>query len=363
FIPSLFLALSFSICVTAIPGTARADEITLMAVGDILPHPSWQPFEVPAARLFDGVVETFFGADVVLGNLECPLTSQVQPTATKAKASLDSKKEFVFKAESEDTAQGLRDAGFTVLALANNHMLDYREAGLADTLSRLGKAGVKTIGGGADRDEAYRPAVVDARGLQMVFLNASDVVPKGYWAETDKPGIAIMKDEDAFIKRIKTARADYPDAVLVLSLHWGVEATSNPTSRQQQLAHRFIDAGADAIIGHHPHRIQGVEIYRDRPIFYSLGNFQFDTKAPGDRSMIARIMYAKGSRTPDKIEVMPVLIKEGGYPSVLGQDDKVYREIAGMLKELSAPLGSTLDGVSVVPLAEPSGKGEDYWGT
>ena len=109
--------------------TAHAEELTIMAVGDILPNPSWEHRDIPVEKLFDGVAETFFWADVVVGNLETPLTDRPDPTTVKQANDLDLKKEFVFKADAPGVAQALKDAGFTVLTLANNHMLDYQEGG------------------------------------------------------------------------------------------------------------------------------------------------------------------------------------------------------------------------------------------
>lgn len=359
---TLSLALSCSLCVSVFPGTVRADEITLMAVGDVLPHASWQPFEAPVSRLLDGVVGTLFEADIVVGNLETPLTNQVKPTASKSRASLDAKTDYLFKTESEDAAQGLRDSGFTVLTLANNHVMDYREAGLTDTLARLDKAEIKTTGAGISKD-AFKPAVVDAKGIEVVFISGSDIVPEGTAAKDDKQGVASIKDTETFIKRIKAARADYPDAILALSLHWGVLSSYTPTSRQKELARKFIDAGADLIIGHHPHSVQGVELYKGKPIFYSLGNFLFDSKDPADKSVIARIAYSGKTHTPSKISIIPVLLKDGGFPVVLDEKQPEYGQIREKLIKVSEPLGTTLKGLELVPLSPAiKTKAADYWG-
>jgi Bacterial capsule synthesis protein PGA_cap len=342
---------------------AYAGDITLMAVGDILPHPSWQPLQIPTPKLFEGVVSTLFEANIVIGNLESPLTDKSEPTSTKTDKSVTDKKNFVFKAESDDTAKGLRDAGFTVLTLANNHMLDFREEGLLDTLARLKTAGIKYAGAGGNRADADSPCVAGPDWAPFVIISASDVVPKGFEAKADKAGISSMKDDNAFIKRVSQARAKYPKAVLVLSLHWGTEATYIPTVRQKTLAHRLIDAGADLIIGHHPHRIQGVEFYKDRPIFYSLGNFQFDTNPPGDESIIARLVYKDGSRTPSTIAVKPVKIANGGIPNVLEPGSQDYRSIMDRLGKLCAPFGLKLDGEDLVSVPSDEKSGYDYWGT
>jgi len=355
-----FLSVLFFISTTP----ASADEFTMMAVGDILPHPSWQSIELPISKLLDGAMTTLFGADLVVGNLETPLTDKAEPTANKNKDSIRVGREFVFKAESPGVAQGLKDAGFAVLTLANNHMLDYREAGLRDTLARLKAAGIATAGAGLDFEGAVRPCTVKVKGMEVVFLSASDVVPKDYEATPTRPGIASMKDDNAFMERVKATRKANPKALLVLCLHWGVEASFSPTGRQKELAHAFIDAGADLIIGHHPHRMQGVELYKGKPIFYSLGNFQFDCKSPGDETFIAKVTYKGGSPVPVDVAVMPVHIADGGYPSVLKKDEPEYAAIKKKLDGMCRGLGSCVEGeeVKVLPpppvLAMPDGESD-----
>lgn len=344
-----FLVLLLSIC----PRHAVAEEMTLMAVGDILPHAPWQSFESPVTTMMKDVTPILFDADVVVGNLESPLTARTESAPARSTLAVRDKREFMYKTESPDAAQGLRDAGFTVLSLANNHMLDYQAGGMLDTVDALRKAGVCVTGAGEDAAAAFRPGVVSIKGRDIVFLSASDVVPKPSWAEAGRPGIASMKDEGPFIKRVSDLRAAYPDALVVLCLHWGVEATLTPSYRQKSLARKLIDAGADVILGHHPHRLQGVELYKGRPIFYSLGNFQFDAKTPADESMIARLTYRDGSREPSGITVIPVLIEPGGFPRPLGPDEAGYAKILSGLDALCRPFGRTLAGEEVVPLPPP----------
>lgn len=358
-----FIAATTLIIPAVTPLSAGAEEATFMAVGDILPHASWQNFELPADKLMAGVVAEFFGADVVMGNLETALTDSDKPTSAKTPLSIKSGEEYLFKTESEDAAEGMKNSGFTVLTLSNNQVMDYREDGLDDTIARLDRAGIKTAGAGKDIKAANAPANVKARGVEFVILSASDVAPKGYLAEESKPGVASMRDEKAYVEKIKAERAMYPDAILVLSLHWGVEAMSTPTARQKKLARMFIDAGADVIIGHHPHRIQGIEVYKDRPIFYSLGNFQYDSKEPADRSMIAKLVYDGTGHVPVGIEVIPVRIMDGGYPVVLDPEDGMFGEITGRVNQLSSPFGVMVKDGLVVPIPKSDNKGYDYWGS
>lgn len=325
-------------------------DVTLLATGDILPQASWSKFCIPESRLLKDVTTTLFGADVVIGNLETPLTNNKDVTPNKDPDAIKDGKDFVFKCTSAKTARDLKDAGFTALTLANNHMMDYNGEGLSNTLAKLKKVGVHTAGAGKNIDEAEKPCVINAGGMKFIVFAASDVVPKYYDATPTRAGIASIKDDSDMLANIFTARAANPDAVIVLCLHWGVEATFAPTARQQRLAHDFIDAGADLILGSHPHRIQGVECYKGRPIFYSLGNFQFDCKSPGNETFIAKVVYKDGNPVPAEVSVMPVFIGKGGYPRVLEEGDPEYKAITDRYNDIANQLGTKLDGGKVVPL-------------
>ena len=345
-----FFLAALLISALVIPEISSASETVLMAVGDICPHPSWIKKEIPVPDLFKGVVDTLFQADVLIGNLETPLTSCSQPTPSKAEDALKAKKEFVFRSGRENVAQGLRDAGFTALTLANNHMLDYQEQGVEDTLARLKSAGILTAGAGENLEAAEKPAVIDSGKRKFVVISASDVVPLNYEATPVKPGIFSMKDEGELISQVAAVRKDYPDDVLVLMLHWGVEAAYSPTERQKDIARKLVDAGADLIIGAHPHRVQGVEFYKGKPIFYSLGNFQFDSNPPGDESVIAKITYKDGSNEPAEVSVIPVIIEDGGYPRILKAKEPEYSVILGRLADQGKDLGTKLSGVELSPM-------------
>ncbi|MBI5695386.1 MAG: CapA family protein [Nitrospirae bacterium] len=349
---SLIIAVAFAVY----PSCACAGEFTLLAVGDVLPHAPWQVFEPQVSGLMKCAAPLFFTADVVVGNLESPLTGRAAATSggRTAAAPMAAPNGKLYRTESPDAAQALRDAGFTVLTLAGDHMMDYGPDGLLDTLGALKKAGIVTAGAGADAAEAYRPGVVDVKGMESVFLSASDAAPKACAAEAGRPGIASMKDEAAFIKVVKEARSKRPEALIVLGLHWGVEASHAPTARQKALARKLVDAGADLILGHHAHRLQGLEVYKGRPVFYSLGSFLFDTGKPGGLTVAARLTYADGKREPSGITLIPVEIGQAGAPRPLDAGEAGYAKALDDLRGLVRPFGLMLDGDSVVPLPPPA---------
>jgi poly-gamma-glutamate capsule biosynthesis protein CapA/YwtB (metallophosphatase superfamily) len=321
----------------AAPAQPAFSEVVIMGVGDILPDPSWGKFDISVDKLFKNVNEKLFEASLVIGNLESPLTGKKQPAAKGPRP------------EENKVAAGLRDAGFSVLSLANNHVMDLKAEGLLETIAGLKQAGLKYAGAGADIAEASLPAEAEANGLKVLVISASDVVPAGSEAAADRPGIRSMKDAAQLVEQVKKVRAANARALIVMSLHWGVEAAYTPTGRQKDIAHNLIDAGADLIFGHHPHRLQGVELYKGKPVFYSLGNFQFDCKSPGNESVIAKVVYRDGKFDPASISLIPVFIESGGIPKILKGDAPMHGAIIKKLDGMDKAFGTMMKGEDLLP--------------
>jgi poly-gamma-glutamate synthesis protein (capsule biosynthesis protein) len=168
------------------------------------------------------------------------------------------------------------DLGVDIAGLANNHVLDFGKDALTDTFTTLTNAGIDYTGAGNSLEDASKLIVkTDAKGHTYGFLAASHVIPVGSWnVESSQPGEFCFYDETKLIEAIKAAdsQVDY----LFVMVHWGVEHTTELTDYQPNDGHKFIDAGADAVIGMHSHCLQPVEMYNGKPIFYSLGNFIFN---------------------------------------------------------------------------------------
>ncbi len=168
------------------------------------------------------------------------------------------------------------DLGVDIAGLANNHVLDFGKDALTDTFTTLTNAGIDYTGAGNSLEDASKLIVkTDAKGRTYGFLAASHVIPVGSWnIESSQPGEFCFYDETKLIEAIKAAdsQVDY----LFVMVHWGVEHTTELTDYQPNDGHKFIDAGADAVIGMHSHCLQPVEMYNGKPIFYSLGNFIFN---------------------------------------------------------------------------------------
>ncbi|SDB40811.1 poly-gamma-glutamate synthesis protein (capsule biosynthesis protein) [Pseudobutyrivibrio sp. YE44] len=170
----------------------------------------------------------------------------------------------------------LNDLGVDIAGLANNHVLDYGKDALTDTFTTLSNAGIDYTGAGNSLEDASKLIVkTDAKGRTFGFLAASHVIPVGSWnVLNSQPGEFCFYDETDLLNSITAAKqqVDY----LFVMVHWGVEHTIELTDYQPNDAHKFIDAGADAVIGMHSHCLQPIEMYNGKPIFYSLGNFIFN---------------------------------------------------------------------------------------
>jgi poly-gamma-glutamate capsule biosynthesis protein CapA/YwtB (metallophosphatase superfamily) len=200
-------------------------------------------------------------ADIAFANLEGPVATGGYKAGSR----------FSFRMDPAGLV-AMRDAGFDVVSFANNHVGDYTRAAFTETLQRLQENNILYAGAGMNRTEATTPAIIDVRSMKIGFLAVTDVGPDWLRATDTSPGILIASDPN-LPSIITTAKAQVD--VLVVSFHWGNEyAPAN--AHQEILAHAAIDAGADIIVGHHPHVMEKVAIYKDKPIFYSLGNFIFD---------------------------------------------------------------------------------------
>jgi poly-gamma-glutamate synthesis protein (capsule biosynthesis protein) len=218
--------------------------------------------------------------DLVLVNLETPLS--------------DHRRAYGVFISDPRYAQSIKDAGISIVSLANNHMFDAGEIGFLDTLENLDKKGIPYVGGGKNFDEARLGKLIELRGTKLIILNYTQWCNMSYTSiASDYPGILPL-DREIITEDIIRAR-DRADFVFV-SLHWGIENDPIVHPRQVEIAHYLIDHGADAIIGHHPHLPQGVEIYREKPIIYSLGNlifFEADKRWHSDNFMADIIIDQK----------------------------------------------------------------------
>jgi poly-gamma-glutamate capsule biosynthesis protein CapA/YwtB (metallophosphatase superfamily) len=277
--------------------------IVIHGTGDV----SLDPGYIPAFRSYgydwawSGLGGLFRRDDLTVINLECPATDLVDPES----------KEFVFRCDPASLPIA-RQYGVEVANLSNNHAYDQGPDGLLDTLKRVRAAGLVPVGAGVDEDAALKPALFDIKGWKIAVLGFDEVLdPVFEVATADKPGTAAGHDFSLMLRAVRAAakRAD----IVVVTIHWGIELDTQPRSYQVSEAHQLIDAGADVIFGHHPHRLQPLSVYRGRPIFWSLGNFVWPhLSTAGSTTAVAQVTITpKGRFVP---ELLPAYIVSSGHP-------------------------------------------------
>ena len=254
---------------------------------------------------------------------------------------------------SQRMIEGIVEANFDLVSLANNHTTDYGTQGLMQTIELLDRKGILHVGAGRNIHEALEPAIITRNGLRIGFLAYEATVWSfGGDAKEGKPGVAKIHvnsllppphvpDEDLvrMAQHIRDVRSSVD--ILVVSFHWGAELTTTLAPHQQSLAHTAVDSGADIVIGHHPHILQGLEVYKKRAICYSLGDFIFDEEFfyPDDTVILKARIWTRGMN----VTLIPVFLNEEGSLESLDPSSGKYREILEKLAELCKDLGTMLD--------------------
>jgi len=311
---------------------ANENEVKLICIGDVcLDRRIAQSIEEYGSDYpFAGVAETFKWADIIFANLECPVSAR----------GIGAKKQFVFRAKPK-YVDVLKKAGITVTCLANNHMLDYGPVGLTDTVKNLDEAGIGHAGAGKNSDEAKQPCIIEKNGLKIAFLSFYGFasIPGQFLCSSP----CVARPDFNFEQEIKNAKQNAD--IVVVSFHWGAELSDTPSVTQQKLAHRAVRGGADVVIGHHPHTLQGVERYNGKLIFYSVGNFLFTSPTPKTNdTIIVKLTLAKNGVTDHNI--IPVRI-DGVRPRIA--DENESGRIMARLEKLSEGL-TELAADKVLPL-------------
>lgn len=258
------------------------DEITLSFAGDILFDDNYSIMVKMKSRAqggsgnlveagFDGkLLEEMRGADIFMVNNEFTYTTRGTPVEGKA---------FTFRADPAH-ANLLLDMGADIVSLANNHAYDYGEVSLLDTLDTLSAVGMPYVGAGRNIDEAVRPVYFMTENVKIAFLSATQIErmdnPDTKGATENSAGVFRCRDVERLLSEVRKAKA-VSDFVVVY-VHWGTESTSELDWAQKEQAPLIAEAGADLIIGDHPHVLQGIEWIGDTPVIYSLGNFLFNSK-------------------------------------------------------------------------------------
>ena len=289
-----------------------SEEVSLVAVGDISYSRGVERIvrkENNANYPFLKIQDYLKSADLVFGNLETPITQ----------GSGIPDFEMIFRSN-PGTEQALKQGGFSILSLANNHTPNFGEKGLKDTFNFLENARIKYVGAGQNEQEAYQPVYIENKGIKFAFLayNDTDVVPAYYEASANRFGTAFMRI-DKMIEAVKEAKQK-TDFVIV-SMHAGIEYADKPNNSQINFAHAAVDAGADLVIGHHPHVVQTLGKYKGKYIFYSLGNFVFDQPQSEEtkEGLAIKVYFAKNGI--NKISLLPVVMENLAQPRMANQNE------------------------------------------
>lgn len=285
---------------------------TMVIGGDIMLN------GVSAARSpFAGIERVVRAADVAYANLEIPLTNATTRTPNKSAAAIAARDQYVLKADPKHGAW-IKQTGFDLLSLGNNHALDYGVAGLKQMRSLLGQLGIKHTGAGGHSVDAEKPVVfTTSSGVRVSMVSylafkswggLSACTP----ASDKRPGVAVLRFDGkidwAAKQRIASIvnRARRVGDFVLVALHWGIEKQTIPTAYQVALGREFIAKGADIVIGAHPHVLQGAELFAGKPILYSMGNL---VSPRGATTGLVRMTFTGRSLT--KTEFLPAQISGG----------------------------------------------------
>jgi poly-gamma-glutamate synthesis protein (capsule biosynthesis protein) len=325
-----------------------AETISLVAVGDVLIGPKFERSDGSLIRdfkrdkpevVFEKVGARIRNADIRFCNLEGAFSDRGKMAVGRASA---------WKS-SPEMMRGVAAGGFNIVSLANNHVMDYGPDPLLDTLSLLDQNGIAHIGAGVNIHEARKPAFIETKGCRIAFLGYStDVNQPGrsFPASEKKPGIVPIRvfalfapphlnleDMEMMEEDIKAAKKN--SDLTFVSLHFSISVGGSHTlaPHQEAMAKGAIDAGADLILGHGPHALQGFEVYKGKAITYNMGNFVVDRETEVlDTILVSAEITDKKVK---KVAFSPVRINEQGQPEIIPFESKSGERIKNLLQKIS----------------------------
>ena len=258
------LLLSSALLAASPMAHASSGDASLIFVGDIMVAETPGELIARGEDPFQTFAALLSSHDVRIGNLECVVAT----TGTAEE------KPYTFRADPRTLPVLKRH--FDAVSLANNHSGDFGKAAFAEQLALMDTAGLPYFGGGRDATAAHAPWIVERNGVRIALLGYVEFKPRSFEADASRPGVAWSGEDDDVIEDIIAARRVHRADIVIPFMHWGWEDEPDPSPRLRAFARRMIDAGADMVVGGHPHVTQGAEYYRGKPIIYSLGNFLFN---------------------------------------------------------------------------------------
>ena len=249
-------------------------------------------------------------ADIMMVNHEFQFSTRGEPMEDK---------QFTFQTDPKNV-QILLDLGIDIVSLANNHSLDFGQDALQDTFVTLDEAGILYAGAGDSKERAEELQVIEVNGKKFGFLAATRVIPVAGWDVRNKqPGLFTTYDDTRLVERIRESKEECD--FLAVYVHWGIEREEYPEEYQNVIAKHCVEAGADVIIGAHPHVLQGIEFIEGKPIFYSLGNYIFNNSIP--KTMLVKVVI----KADDTVEysLIPAFAVNGQTQVMEGAEaEKLY---------------------------------------
>lgn len=304
-------------------GAPAREDITLAFAGDILldGFVGGQIEKYGVNFPFAKVAPVLKQADIAFANLETPVS-------VRGKAA---EKTFAFRSKPAALA-GLNYAGIDGVTLANNHILDFGQDAMLDTLIHLDKYKIGHTGAGKDINEAFRPYTRTVKGKKIAVLGTSRVLSSPSWyAGKSHPGAASAYTQEPLLGAIKKSAKE--NDYTIVYIHWNTEFKDYPEKYAKVLAQQMIDSGADMIIGAHSHCLMGIEYYKHKPIYYSLGNFVFNRSTRGgDKTLHSMLVQFNIGNDGVTSRVTPVKII-GGQPNFMG--DAYNKDTIKRLNQLS----------------------------
>ena len=322
---------------------AAEGEVSLVFAGDILFDDGYSIMAKMKSRgqgiegsIDSGLLGVMRDTDIFMVNNEFTYTKRGAPTPGKA---------FTFRADPAH-ASLLHDMGVDLVSLANNHAYDYGEVSLTDTLDTLQSIGMPYAGAGRNLAEAVRPVYYIAGDLKIAFLSATQIErvdnPDTKGATETSPGVFRCRDVDMLLQAVSEAKAN--SDFVVVYIHWGTESTTELDWAQKEQAPRIAAAGADLIIGDHPHVLQGIDYIGNTPVIYSLGNFLFNSKTQD--TCLVRAILDEESGSLKSFQFIPALQKD--CRTTIHEGTEKARVI-GYMRSLSPKVQIDEEGYVAVP--------------
>ena len=315
------------------PGAA-SDSMTILFSGDVLLSDhvlnAYSRAGGISGVLDGGYLNAIQSADYFVVNEEFPFSSRGTQAADK---------QYTFRLAPEKVSM-FQEMGIDAVTLANNHALDYGTDALLDTCEVLDGAGILHTGAGKDLNAAKQPVVFEKNGQRVALIGATRVIPEAGWAAANgHPGMLSSYEVSVEPLLAQIAECHAQGEKVVVLIHWGIERDEMPQEYQRALAKRYIDAGADLVIGSHPHVLQGIEYYKGKPIFYSLGNFVFGSSIP--KTMLVQAEFSNDSLD---LKLIPGT-SSGGYTRTLTDVDaktQFYQYLEGISLGVSVGADGTV---------------------